>query len=378
MYAWMSRKLDTQGLAVAGEEGRLKTLPEKDPQLLCDPAGEFMSRSRTVVDLAKAMTLDRLTSRTLSRSQKESHPLLNQIGEWLKTPEGGPSLLAPRTYRRGVSSGATWELLTFNSEDGLPLPALLWIPTNHPTTPRCLIVADSLGKAAFAKSGWVEPLLAQGLAVLAVDLRGRGETLGRYGPTYDTNFRLLANQVLSGSPLAGRRAYDILRAIDYLGTRKDVSLANLAVAGFNEDALPALLAAARDSRIQRLALTGFLHGFASQMIARTPPPRDKMGDAWNDPQLDGRIRSSELEVDLGSVLPGVLNVGDIPDLITLVDTRPVLLAGFRDATLESARPDRDRFSAVVFNPPKANIEYLGGTALNAEKFAEWIRMTRSR
>lgn len=64
---------------------------------------------------------------------------------------------------------------------------------------RAVIVVDSRGKAAVAESGLVEPLLEAGFAVFSVDLRGRGETLGHYGPRYDTNFRLLANQILLGN-----------------------------------------------------------------------------------------------------------------------------------------------------------------------------------
>ncbi len=57
----------------------------------------------------------------------------------------------------------------------------------------------------------------------AVDLRGRGETLGKYQPGYDKNFRLVANQVLFGQPVAGRRAFDLIRAVDYLATRRELA-----------------------------------------------------------------------------------------------------------------------------------------------------------
>ena len=53
---------------------------------------------------------------------------------------------------------------------------------------------DDRGKAEVARSGLVPPLLDAGFAVLSVDLRGRGELLGHYSPTWDTNFRIVANQ----------------------------------------------------------------------------------------------------------------------------------------------------------------------------------------
>src|SRR6185503_20497670 len=95
------------------------------------------------------------------------------------------------------------EKISFVSEDGEYIPGLLWLPRRQQPAPTVLIV-DDRGKQAVATSGLVEPLLKAGYAVLAVDLRGRGETLGRVSAGHNLNFRLLANQVLFGQPLAGR------------------------------------------------------------------------------------------------------------------------------------------------------------------------------
>jgi len=80
-------------------------------------------------------------------------------------------------------------------------------------------------------------------------------------PGWDINFRLVANQVLSGRPLAGRRAFDLIRTIDYLGGRREVTTENVAVVGLGDDALSALLTAAVDSRVGSVALAGYFHSF---------------------------------------------------------------------------------------------------------------------
>ena len=109
------------------------------------------------------------------------------------------------------------------SEDGEPILGLLWLPLHRTAPVRTVIIADSRGKQAVAQSDLVRPLLDSGIAVLAVDLRGRGETLGHMNPDWDTNFRLVANQVEFGRPLAGRRAFDLMRTVDYVSTRPELS-----------------------------------------------------------------------------------------------------------------------------------------------------------
>lgn len=378
MYPWMERHLNPEAIRTEAAEGDVTPLPEKDPRLLCDPAGEFMPRTPTVVELARTRALTLVQTKNTPADDVSRAQRIERIREWVRPPDDGPSFLAPRIHRRGQSASATWELLTFNSEDGLPLPAILWTPTNVPPPVRCVVVADSKGKAAIATSGLPERLTAQGWAVLAVDLRGRGETLGRHGPTYDTNFRLVANQILSGSPLAARRAYDLLRAVEYVRTRTNITSADLTLAGFNEDALPALLAATQDTRFQRLILSGLPHSFASQMLARTPPARDRMGDAWNDPQLDGIVRNAERATDFGSVLPGILELGDIPELILDAGKHPLLLGGFSDALAGTDSAARQRFKAMVLSASNPQCDYRTGARLDVDEIAAWLRAARSK
>ena len=74
------------------------------------------------------------------------------------------------------------EKLSFLSEDGQPIPGLLWLPTPRTGPSRLVLIVDDRGKAAVAESGLVPLLLDVRFAVFAVDLRGRGETLGRIQP----------------------------------------------------------------------------------------------------------------------------------------------------------------------------------------------------
>jgi hypothetical protein len=232
-----------------------------------------------------------------------------------------------------------------------------------------VLIVDDRGKAAVAESGLVPLLLDVRFAVFAADLRGRGETLGRIQPRHDTNFRLLANQVLLGQPLAGRRAFDLIRTLDYAESRPEVAATNVTVLGFGEDALPALLAAAVDARIGRVALSGYVHSFISQMVAR-PAEKLSLPMQWNDPQLDGIIASEAYRTDFGSVIPGALQVLDIPDLIRLVAPRQVLFSASKDWRA----PGLEELSAR-FREAGANgnwLRYEPDHPLDAKRLPVWL------
>lgn len=315
MYGWMAHHLLGQAADAPIPERTVEALPERDPRLLCDPEGTIARRSPTVVQLAREQAVRTLASLDPAAAR-----------QWVRSltapPDPEPHFLSPDRPRK-TPAGAP-EKISFVSEEGQYIPGLLWLPEG--AARRSIIVVDGRGKRAVAESGLVPPLIARGFAVLAVDLRGRGEMLDRHRPLWDINYRLIASQVLSGRPLPGRRAFDLTRAVDYL-SRRGLPLDNLAVAGIDEDALPALLAAVIDTRIRNVALGGWFHSFVSQMHARNP---GELPATWNDPQLRGRIHTGEYEIDFGSVIPGVLRYADVPDLAALVAPRRVLFAEARD------------------------------------------------
>jgi hypothetical protein len=235
-----------------------------------------------------------------------------------------------------------------------------------------VLIADERGKKAVSESDLVLPLLAAGFGVLAVDLRGRGETLGHYSPRYDTNFRLVANQILFGQPLAGRRAYDLTRAVDYLATRPEISSANVTVVGIGADALPAVLSAVADSRISQVAAAGFLHSFISQMRAKTPDPATRVNTSWNDAQLNGRVNIAGDSVDFGSVIPGALATADVPDMVALLAPRRVLFCQAGDIQIPDAASLVARFERVITSAGQGSITYAPRRSLDGALLLQWM------
>jgi hypothetical protein len=219
----------------------------------------------------------------------------------------------------------------------------------------------------------VPPLVEAGFAVLSVDLRGRGETLGWIKHDWNTNFRLVANQVLFGRPLAGRRAFDLIRTLDYLGSRKELDATGVTAVGLGDDALPVLLAGALDARIQRVAVGGYFHSFVSQMRAMAPRPAAEMRNLWNSPQLDGRVHAGDDVIDLGSVIPAALKKADVPDIAALVAPRKLLFCGARDDRAAEQDPLTGRFRRVVETAGNDWIRYEPARLLDAKLLLDWLQ-----
>jgi hypothetical protein len=372
MYGWMSLHLLGKGEGKPIPEGELQLLDEKDPRLLCDPDHAFMPKSPTVVELARAKALELVSRRKSDVAEGDDAERRRWVRELLNAGPSGSNYLSPVIVQKRSVPGGRLEELSFISEDGQYIPGLFWLPVNTNEPARVVVIADERGKAAVAESGLVQPLLEAGFALFAVDLRGRGETLGHVGPRFNTNFRLVANQVLFGQPLAGRRAFDLLRAIDYLGLRPEVSTNSVTVVGFGNDALPAMLAAIADTRIAQVAVSGYFHSFISQIAARDPA-KTSLPMQWNDPQLDGVIRAGSYDVDFASAIPGALLVADIYDLARLITPRRLLFSAVRDLQSSGIRPILDQFKATVDASNGAWLRYLPERPLDSQDLLRWLK-----
>lgn len=218
-------------------------------------------------------------------------------------PVRGP--LAPKSY--GIITGAGYriEKLTYESEPGLIVPALLYVPETGPAQKPAIVVVDGAGKSA--ASSIQERFARAGLVVLSIDARGLGETRSqleearndfvRYFGDYENGMTAM----LIGKSFVGMRAEDIVRALDLLASRPEVNSAQLFGYGRDAGAVPLLYAAAFDQRIRRIALENMLVSY--------------------DSVVSQRIHRHVFE----QIVHGALRDFDLPDLVTAVAPRPVWL-----------------------------------------------------
>jgi len=376
MYGWMLRHLMEQGDGQPVPEGSVQPLSENDERLFCYKSRTLMSNAPSVVELARRQAqqaISNLSSTDLPTVRQAARRFISQLTE---PPNPEPHYLMPLSLEKARGPEGIPEKTFFLSEDGQHIPGLLWLPSHHQGPYQTIIIVNDEGKAAVAGSGMVEPLLERGFAVLSVDLRGRGETLGKSGTRFDNNFHLAAHSVMWGRPIAGRRALDLKRTVDFVGSREDLSLKDLVVVGIGEEALTALLAAADDPRIKAVAGAGYYNSFRSQMVAAKVSSRAELVRVWNSSAMVwGRLDAGDFKADLGSVIPSVLLTADIPEIASLVFPRKLLYCQVREGANLESRQNQMRFKQVLdsTNPDRHDWAwYYPDKTLDTELLLKWL------
>lgn len=202
------------------------------------------------------------------------------------------------------------EKLIYESEPGIKVPALLFIPKGPEGRKPAVVFVHGRGKAADAGAGGdIEQLVQAGNVVLSVDVRGMGETrqsgdddFFRYFGIYESAMTGL----LTGNPLVGMRALDVQRGVDLLAGRSDIDPERVSVFAKEKGAVPTLYAALLDTRIKKLVLEGMLVSY--QAAVRHKIHRGLFED----------------------VIVGVLKSFDLPDLVAAMSPRPVWIVNGTD------------------------------------------------
>lgn len=165
--------------------------------------------------------------------------------------------------------------LTYQSEESIEIPSLLITPKNVKAESPVYIYASYRGKPTFFQDSIIPFQLAKkGYIVLAIDVRGIGETSPT--PTLPlpvkysacTPFQWFHDRLAIESPGFGRtmlamRTFDVIRGIDFLKSQKDFSDRKIIVYGKGLGGLWALLASIYDSRVNGVITDGTLASYKS-------------------------------------------------------------------------------------------------------------------
>lgn len=296
IYTWMKQWLK-------GEPGAVKEPPmvfEYEEDLNATATGQIATSLGGAT--ASTNNIRRFKDRVPARPDKPDAARIRD--EVLRLTRYQPTK-RPLNIRRGTPTdrdGYRIETLTYESEEGLIVPAELVVPSNA-RTGRVALVVDSRGRSAALRVDGDVPQLAQlGYTVLAIDPAGIGETAFRRhadAPWSAPQVAFLALMV--GRPLVGIRMNDILRGIDAL---KELNIAApQGVLGVARGRIGTALlhAAAVDTRLSRLILEENLVSY--QVVGAAP------------------IHRSIEDI----VVPGVLGIYDLPDLAAAMAPRQVTL-----------------------------------------------------
>ncbi len=181
-----------------------------------------------------------------------------RICENFFVPEPLPALEASTQRRFAPAPGVRVEGLTYRTQFGLLVPALLYLPDPMPgeKIPAFLVVNGHGGDKYSWYSWYTGILLARGgAAVLTYDPVGEGERnrLHRSGSRAHDSIK---GGVVLARRLAGLMITDVRQAVSYLSQRAEVDAQRIAAGGYSMGSFVLALAGAVEPRLHACVLVG--------------------------------------------------------------------------------------------------------------------------
>jgi dienelactone hydrolase len=241
---WMSRWLLGKDKPITEPEIK----PFSEEQMQCTPDGQVMrlKGARSVYDLNREYEEDLAKHRKRLWASTERSKLLSQVRKiaGIRRREGFPQ---PEEEEHGIikRDGYHIKKIIIKPEEGIYLPALVFAPSGKIAKGSVLYLHEK-GKATDAAPGGpIEKLVKTGRLVVAVDIRGVGETHGvgqRYFmPYFGTDGQDFYIAYVLGRSYVGMRAEDILILTGFLYQKQHGPVSLIAIGHVG---IPALHAAA--------------------------------------------------------------------------------------------------------------------------------------
>ena len=241
-----------------------EALVATDEELNCTDSGQ-VSRS------LGGETVTSLNQKRLAEVGRRAPASIDEVRRMVRF-EARKAASEPRSFGRIERAGYRIEKLVYESEPGILIPSLLFVPEAPPGRKPAAIFVHGQGKAGGRAE--IEDLVQAGLVVLSIDVRGLGETRtatennGSDWPRYFGDFENAMTALLLGKPLVAMRAEDVSRGVDLLAGRAEVDPEKIYGFGREAGAVPLLYAAAFDPRIRKVALERMLLSYESVVTHR--------------------------------------------------------------------------------------------------------------
>ena len=228
---------------------------EPAQRLYCTPNGSILhsKRGETIYTLiAKKVS-------TLPPGKPLNHQKLREL---LRLPDYTGNL-AIRTLVTTERKGYRIEKLEFIAEPGVYIPTWVFVPPKpDPAKTTLLYVHESGKETDGAEFGRLEKLTRAGEVIVAIDVRGVGGTRpphpqssnrrDEFTHLFDVETAMAYLAWYLDQSLLGMRVHDVLRAVEYVLTRRDGNRQGARLMGRGAGALWSLFAFALDSRVDSL------------------------------------------------------------------------------------------------------------------------------
>lgn len=301
-YEWLNKWFDKEA------EGKKESVlePETIEALWCTESGN------TIISLGGE------TGQTLNAKRAVSiYKRDNDLVKLKKRVTARIGLILPQ-YGKGEKAesittvfhdGISIKKLTYESERGIVIPALLIKPQKIKSDSPVYIFASDKGKPQIFNASALPFMLAKnGSVVLAIDVRGIGETsptlpldLNKYTGYTPLRWKhdVLAIQSAGfGCTTLGMRTMDVIRGIDFLYSDSELRGREIIIIGEGLGGLWGVLASIYDPRVDGIVSVGTL---PSYKLLITNQYYNVRGYFW---------------------VPGALRDFDIPDLVRLASPKP--------------------------------------------------------
>jgi len=298
---WMSRWLLNKDMPIT--EAEIKLL--SDEEVLCAPGGQVMNidGARSTYDLNRDYEKELAGRRKKLWAADDKTKLLDKVRK-LAGIRKLKELPEPKVTMTGIIKRDGYQIkrMILTPVNGIYLPALMFIPDTDKRQAAVLYIHEQ-GKAADAAPGGpIEAIVKAGRYVLAVDVRGIGETQqgkqgqlsGAAGPDWKDVF----TAYLLGRSYVGMRAEDVLVCARYLQQEYADSVDLIAVGNVS---IPALHAAALEPEL-----------FSSVKLAG-------MLSSWSNVIELGRSYNQQV-----NAVHGALTIYDLPDLAAILGEKLVI------------------------------------------------------
>ena len=265
-YQWLNQWLGNPTADAAEPD----TAPEPPEELWCTPGGHVGSLgSRTVFGFTRdeALALPPPAPVLEGRGDAEQwqDDVRTRLRDLLHCPasSGAPITDQYGAFFRGKCG---IERLAFQSQGGITIPGLLFVPDTEGQWPGILYVHEGGKEAEAGPLGTAQMLASEGNVVLAIDFRGVGETASHDNisgghPLMGVDGYHFYQYGMLGHSLVGRRVHDVLRALAVLIERPEVYVDQVSVVGQGMGGLLALFAAALDGRVATAVCTQSLMSY---------------------------------------------------------------------------------------------------------------------
>jgi hypothetical protein len=233
-----------------------------------------------------------------------------------------PTVLETRTF-----PGYTREKVVFDSRPGVsvlvyvlrpssgrtPVATMICVP-GHGRGVDDIVGIDDQGRDRTDKSGYQHDFAIQiaeaGLAAVAIEPMGfgcrRDPINARKGLSQKACDPVAGGALMLGQTLVGWRVWDIIRTIDYIGSRPELDATRVGCMGISGGGTATLFASAVETRIRVAMVSGYLNTF-----------RDSVGS---------------LAHCIDNFVPGILNWAEMYDVAGLIAPRPLFVeSGEKDA-----------------------------------------------